>query len=109
MEWVNLVLTSPEERNLAISLQYPKSLKELGYYGVCLAKNDFYRSLGIRIILLKIDGNRYEKLDLKAQLLPNLKLFKVSDTYFINGRATEFLAMNPNVEVVDYYTKEKYN
>ncbi|KXN64949.1 hypothetical protein CONCODRAFT_80888 [Conidiobolus coronatus NRRL 28638] len=101
MDNLNLILSESDYPNLAKSLQLPKSLKELIYIKVALGITDLYQKMGINILRLLEHGYWEERLYLKAQILPNLKLLKFWDPNPDAGRMREFIALNPNVDYIN--------
>jgi hypothetical protein len=95
---INLILTPSEDPNLAIFLQYPKSLKELSYIFVDLCVSDIYNNQALYVLKDSKFRFRGEKLDIIPQVLPNLKILNVCESEMATRRTSEFLALNPDVE-----------
>jgi hypothetical protein len=103
MELACLVLTPSEDPNLTIFLQYPKSLKELTYKNIRLkvALYSKYRSLLVLNDTKTV--SRGTEIAIMPQVLPNLKVLNVYESDLTTRRMGEFLALNPDVKVVDYH------
>jgi hypothetical protein len=93
-----LVLTSSDDPNLAIFLQYPNSLKELTYINVHLITTDYPQLKPLNFVLRWSPRFDSQNLGLNPQLLPNLRILNVCESDLNTGQMSGFLAMNPDVE-----------
>jgi hypothetical protein len=103
MNSITLVLTPSDDPNLAISLKYPKSLKELTYRSVHLANSYYYEKYPLDVLNDPNFNWIDTELDIMPQLLPNLKILNTGERELTTRRMGEFLALNPDTKVVDHY------
>jgi hypothetical protein len=95
---VNLALTPAEDPNLAIFLQYPKSLKELKYIKVLLGVTMQFLLRPRQMVYSTKLGYKRVELDLMPQSLPNLKSFMFDSSNYNAMALEEFINLNPSLE-----------
>ncbi|KXN65385.1 hypothetical protein CONCODRAFT_13032 [Conidiobolus coronatus NRRL 28638] len=104
MNDMQLILSPDESTNLSNNLQLPLSLKELTYINVGLRATDYYQSMGMGIDMEMEQNSQfylYNGFDLKATLLPNLKILKFLDANPDAGRIRDFIDLNPNMKYIN--------